>query len=270
MIVPEEVEKHGLVKERRNTKPPAEQYAIDSGKEDYIRKLKSELGTARQQHQHVVAQGTNLRSQAEAAIGTLESGIKQELLASRMARDQDAEVVRKLAFRNEAAEESQQQMIAQMEIAAGRRFVFQAEEHKIEIEKLKIAATHDKDMAIAKSENQARLAYEQSTGQNRTNPTEAEQSLADRSENTVASLNKLHSQEINKIIADYKRQFAAMDQEKRGGSMNYRSQNRSVNLSWQTRQSVMKSLKRCCSCEKSMQKSCGPLEKKQTQQCMMR
>ena len=37
-----------------------------------------------QQNQHVVAQGTNLRSQAESAIGTLESELKQELLASRM------------------------------------------------------------------------------------------------------------------------------------------------------------------------------------------
>ena len=215
MIVPGEVEKHGLVKKRRNTKPPAEQYPVDSGKEDDIRKLKSELGTAMQQNQHVVAQGTHLRSQAETAIGTLESEIKQELLASRMTRDQDAEVVRKLAFRNEAAEESQQQMIAQMKMAAEQRFVFQAEKHKIEIEQLKIAATHAKEVTIARLENQARLAYEQSIGQNRTNLTEAEQSLADRSGSAVASLNKLHREEINRIIADYKRQFAAMGDEAR-------------------------------------------------------
>ena len=59
------------------------------------------------------------------------------------------------------------------------------------------------------------MAYEQSVGQSRTNLTEAEQSLADRSENTVASLNKLHSDEINRIIADYKRQLAAMGDEAR-------------------------------------------------------
>ena len=225
-----------------------------------------------QQNQQVVAQGTNLRSQAETAIGTLESELKQELLASRMTRDQDAEVVRKLAFRNEAAEESQQQVIAQMKIAAEQRCAFQAEEHKIEIEQLKIAATHDKYLTIAKSENQARLAYEQSIGQNRTNLTEAEQSLADRSENAVASLNKLQCEEINRIIADYKRQLAAwmMKQEKWEGSMNYRSQNTSAKLSWQTTQSVMNWLKRCCPCKKNTQKSCGLLEKRQTQQSMMR
>lgn len=104
LIVPGEVERHGLVNKRRNTKPPAEQYPIHSGKEDDIRKLKSELSTAMQQNQHVVVQGTNLRSQAETAIGTLGSELKQEPLASRMTRDQDAEVVRKLAFRNVAAE----------------------------------------------------------------------------------------------------------------------------------------------------------------------
>ena len=59
------------------------------------------------------------------------------------------------------------------------------------------------------------MAYEQSIGQNRTNLTEAEQSLADRSENAIASLNKLHSEETNRIIADYKRQLAAMDDEAR-------------------------------------------------------
>ena len=48
-----------------------------------------------QQNQHVVAQGTNLRCQAENMIGTLESELKQELPASRMTRDQDADVVRK-------------------------------------------------------------------------------------------------------------------------------------------------------------------------------
>ena len=103
-----------------------------------------------QQNQHVAAQGTNLRSQAETAIGTLESELKQELLASRMTRDQDAEVVRKLIFRIEAAEESQQQVIAQMKVAAELRSAFQAEEHKIEIEQFKIAATHDGEIAIAK------------------------------------------------------------------------------------------------------------------------
>ena len=115
LIVLGEVEKQGMVKKRKNnTKPSAEQYSIDSGKEDDGRKLKNELSTAMQQNQHVVAQGTNLRSQAENMIGTLESELKQELLASRMTRDQDTDVVRKVAFRNEAAEESQQQMLAQM------------------------------------------------------------------------------------------------------------------------------------------------------------
>ena len=82
LIVPGEVEKHGMVKKRRNTKPLAEQYPIDSGKEGDIRKLKSELSTAMQQNQHAVAQGIDLRSQAETAIGTLESELKQESLAS--------------------------------------------------------------------------------------------------------------------------------------------------------------------------------------------
>ena len=104
LIVPGEIERHGLVKKRRNTKPSVERYSIVSGRKDDIRKLKRELSTAMQQNQHVVAQGTNLRRQAESAIGTPESELKQELLASRMTRDQDAEVVRKLAFRNEAAE----------------------------------------------------------------------------------------------------------------------------------------------------------------------
>ena len=81
LIVPGEVERHGLVKKRRTTKPPVEQYPIDSGKEDNIRKLRSELSTAMQQNQHVVAQGTNLWSQAETAVGTLASELKQELLA---------------------------------------------------------------------------------------------------------------------------------------------------------------------------------------------
>ena len=52
-------------------------------------------------------------------------------------------------------------------------------------------------------------------GQNRTNLTETEQSLADRSENAVASLNKVHSEEISKVVADYKRQLAAMDEHAR-------------------------------------------------------
>ena len=64
-------------------------------------------------------------------------------------------------------------------------------------------------------ENQARLTYTQSIGQNGTNLIETEQSLADRSENAVASLNRLHSEEINKVVADYKRQLAAMDDEAR-------------------------------------------------------
>ena len=53
----------------RNTKPPAEQFSIYSGKEDEIGKLKNELSTAMQQKQHVVAQGSNLRSQADTMIG---------------------------------------------------------------------------------------------------------------------------------------------------------------------------------------------------------
>ena len=77
LIVPGEIAKQGVVKKRRNTKPPAEQFSIDSGKEDEIGKLKSELSTAMQQSQHVVAQGSNLRSQAENAIGTPESELKQ-------------------------------------------------------------------------------------------------------------------------------------------------------------------------------------------------
>ena len=103
-----------------------------------------------------------------------------------------------------------------MKIAAEQRFAFQAEGHKIEMEKLKVAATHDKEMTNAKLGNQARLTYEQSMGQNRTNLTETEQSLANRSENAVASLNKLHSEEINIIIADYTRQLATMGDEARG------------------------------------------------------
>ena len=118
-----------------------------------------------QQNQHVVAQGSNLRSQAENAIGTLESELKQKLLASRMTREQDADVVRRLSFRNEAAEESQQNLIAQMRTAAEQQFAFQAEEHRIEIEKFKIAATHDKEITVAMLENQARLSYTQSMGQ---------------------------------------------------------------------------------------------------------
>ena len=117
-IVPGEIAKQGMVKKRRNnTKPSAEQYSTDSGKEVEVCKL-NELSTAMQQNQNVVAQGSNLRSQAENVIGTLESELKQELLASRMTRERDADVVRKLAFRNEAAEESQQQLIAQIRIVA--------------------------------------------------------------------------------------------------------------------------------------------------------
>ena len=48
-------------------------------------------------------------------------------------------------------------------------------------------------------------------GQSRTDLIETEQSMADRSENAVASLNRLHSEELNKVVADYKRQLAAME-----------------------------------------------------------
>ena len=112
-----------------------------------------------QQNQHVSAQGSNLRSQAETVIGALENELHQELLASRMTREQDADVVRKLSFRNEAAEQSQQQMIDQMKTAAEQRFACQAEEHRIEMQKLKIAAQHDKEMMVAMLENQARLTH---------------------------------------------------------------------------------------------------------------
>ena len=40
LIVPGEIARQGVVKKRRNTKPPAEQFSIDSGKEDEIGKLK--------------------------------------------------------------------------------------------------------------------------------------------------------------------------------------------------------------------------------------
>ena len=143
-------------------------------------------------------------------ICSLESELDQELLASRMTWEQNADVVRKLSFRNEAAEESQQQLIAQLGAAVEQRFAFQAEEHRIAIEKLKFAATHDKDMTVAMLENQARLTYTQSMGQNRTNLIETEQSLTDRSENAIASLNKLHSEEINKVFADCQRCDGAM------------------------------------------------------------
>ena len=216
LIVPGEIAKQGMVKKRRNnTKPSAEQYSIDSGKEDEVSKLKSELSTAMRQNQHVAAQGSNLRSQAENVIGTLESELKQELLASKMTREQDADVVRKLAFRNEAAEEAQQQLFAQMRTATEQRFAFQAEEHRIEIERLKVAATHGKEMTVAMLEYQARLSYSEPMGQNRTNLIETEQSMADRSENAVASLSRLHSEELNKVVADYKRQLAAMDDDAR-------------------------------------------------------
>ena len=52
-------------------------------------------------------------------------------------------------------------------------------------------------------------------GQNRTNLSETEQSLADRSENAVASLNKLHSEGISKVAADYKRQLVVMNENAR-------------------------------------------------------
>ena len=208
LIVPGEIAKQGLVKKARNkTKPSAEQYSIDSGQEDEVCNLKNVLSTAMQQNQHVVAQGSNLRSQAENVIGRLESELKQELLASRTTREQDADVVRKLAFRNEAAEESQQQALAQMRIATEQRFAFQAEGHRVEIE--------DKEMTVAMLENQARLSYSQSMVQNRTNPTETEQSMADRSENEIASLNRLRSEELNKVVADYKGQLAAMGDDAR-------------------------------------------------------
>ena len=74
-----------------------------------------------QQNQHAVAQGSNPRSQAETMIGALESELNQELLASRMTQEQEADVVRKLSFHNEAAEESQQQLIAQLKAAAEQR-----------------------------------------------------------------------------------------------------------------------------------------------------
>ena len=216
LIVPREIAKQGMVKKRRNdTKPLAEQYSIDSGKEDEVSKLKDELSTAMQQNQHVAAQGSNLRSQAEKVIGMLESELKQELLASRMTREQDADVVRKLVFRNEAAEESQQQLFAQMRIATEQGFAFQAEEHRIEFKRLKFAATHGKEMTVVMLENQARLSYSQSMGQNRTNVIETEQNMADRSENAIASLNRLHSEELNKVVADYKRKLTAKDDDAR-------------------------------------------------------
>ena len=102
-----------------------------------------------QQNQHVAAQGSNLRSQAENVTGTLDSELQQELLASRVTREQDADVVRKLAFRNEVAKESQQQLIAQVRVATEQIFASQAEEHRIEIERLKVAAPHDKEMTVA-------------------------------------------------------------------------------------------------------------------------
>ena len=132
LIVPGKIVKPGMVKKRRNnTKSPAERFSIDSGNEDEVGKLKNELSTAMQQSQQVVAQGRNLRSQADNVIGTLESELKQELLASTMTREQDAEVVRRLSFRNGAAEESQQKLIAQMRTAAEQQFAFQPEEHRI-------------------------------------------------------------------------------------------------------------------------------------------
>ena len=147
-----------------------------------------------------------------------------------------------------------------MKIAAEQRFAFQAEGHKIEMEKLKVAATHDKEMTNAKLGNQARLTYEQSMGQNRTNLTETEQSLANRSENAVASLNRLHSEEINNIVAYYKRQLAAMHDEVREKSRQHDLQvaEYKAKLNWQTTQSVTSWLKRCCLCKKNTQTNCGP------------
>ena len=52
LIVPGEIVKLGVVKKRRNTKPLAERCSIDSGKEDEVGKLKSELSTAMQQNHH--------------------------------------------------------------------------------------------------------------------------------------------------------------------------------------------------------------------------
>ena len=217
LTVPGEILKPGVMvkKQRNNTKSPAERCSIDSGNVDEGGKLKNEISTAMQQNQQVVAQGSNLRSQTENVIGTLESELKQGLLASRMTREQDADVVRRLFFRNEAEEESHQNLIAQMRTAAEQRSAFQAEERRIEIEKLKIAAAHDKEITVAMLENRARLTYTRSIGQDRANLRETEQSLADRSENAVASLNRLHSEEINKVAADYERQLAAMDDEAR-------------------------------------------------------
>ena len=217
LTVPGEVAKLGGMKKRRNnTESPAERYSIDSGKEDEVGKLKKELSTAMQQNQHVVAQGSNLRSQAETMICALESELNQELLASRMVtREQDADVVRKLSFRNQAVEESQQQLVARLRTAADQRFASQAEEHRIATEKLTVAATHDKELPVAMLENQARLTHTQPMGQNRQSSTETEQSLADRLENTIASLSKLHCEEISKVVADCQRQLAAMDNEAR-------------------------------------------------------
>ena len=132
-----------------------------------------------------------------------------------MPREQDADVVRKVVFRNEAAEESQQQLIAQMRVATEQRFAFQAEEHRIEIERPKLAATHDKGMTVAMLEDQARLSYSQPMGQNRTNLTETEQGMADISKIAMASLNRLHSEGLNKVVAGYKGQLAAMDDDAR-------------------------------------------------------
>ena len=42
-------------------------------------------------------------------------------------------------------------------------------------------------------------------GQNISNLNETEQSMADRWGNAVASPNRLHSEELNKVVADYKR-----------------------------------------------------------------
>ena len=39
--------------------------------------------------------------------------------------------------------------------------------------------------------------------------------MADRSENAVASLNRLHSEELNNVAASYKRQLAVMGDDAR-------------------------------------------------------
>ena len=109
------------------------------------------------------------------------------------------------------AEESHQNLMAQIRNAAEQQAAFQAEGQRNELEKLKLAAAHDKEITVAMLENQARLFYTQSMGQSRTNVIETEQRLADRSDNSVALLNRSHSEGINKIVADCRRQLAAAE-----------------------------------------------------------